>query len=71
MNALAYGTEVLTFEVPTWYSIGVVWEKLFETAGLYNRVSWQIERWIWSAEEGYETMDYIQNSSLHVLCPLS
>ena len=49
----------VTFEVPTWHGIGVVWERFFETAGLYNRVSWQIERCVWSFGEGYTFYDYM------------
>ena len=49
----------LAYHAASWTAIQAVWRRYFETAGFYERVAWSCEQWMWSAEDGFEPIDYI------------
>ena len=46
-----------TFPVLQWSEIPNVFESFFATGGLYTRVSFHVEKWIWTRECGWECDD--------------
>jgi hypothetical protein len=49
----------VSYHAASWNAVQVVWRRFFETAGFYERVAWSCEKWMWSAEDGFEPIDYI------------
>ena len=43
-----------TFPVLLWYEIPRVFHLFFGTMGLYRRVSFHVEEWVWTQEDGWE-----------------
>ena len=46
------------FQVPDLAKLNEVFNQYYKDLGLYKRVAFWVEEWIWTAEAGYETMDY-------------